>query len=84
MEPTKELADAIYCERVKRARKLSTGERLATCIELFEGATGMMRDGIRHQFPRLDREAVEAELRRRLGRLRQLHEHGIYRPVKAD
>ena len=34
----KALADAIYVAKVKRARRLTVGERLDTAIELFEGA----------------------------------------------
>lgn len=84
MEPTKELVDSIYRRKVLRARTLTEGERLATGIELFEGATGMMRDGIRHQFPGSSEERVEEILRQRLNRLRQVHEHGIYRRVDAE
>jgi hypothetical protein len=50
-------------------------------IELFEGALGMMRDGIRSQFPGLDESGVEDVLRKRLRRLRQVSDHGIYRPA---
>jgi len=38
---------AIYADKVRRARALSVGERIDTAIELFEGALGLMRDGIR-------------------------------------
>ncbi|MFV1995527.1 MAG: hypothetical protein ACC661_08820 [Verrucomicrobiales bacterium] len=82
-ENIKELADAIYRDKVLRARRLSEGERFATGIELFEGATGLMRDGIRHQFPEADEEKVEILLRQRLNRLRQVHEYGLYRAVDS-
>ena len=75
----KPLADAIYADKVRRARALTIGERIDTSIELFEGALGLMRDGIRHQFPNLDAEGVEGMLRKRLRRLRQVADHGIYR-----
>lgn len=84
MEPTVELIDSIYRRKVLRARELSVGERLATGIELFEGASGLMRDGIRHQFPDLDEEQVEKTLRQRLNRLRQVHEHGVYRKAETQ
>jgi len=77
----KPTADAIYADKVRRARALTIGERIDTSIELFEGALGMMRDGIRSQFPSLDDSGVENMLRKRLGRLRQVAEHGIYRPA---
>lgn len=75
----KALADAIYVAKVKRARRLTVGERLDTAIELFEGALGLMRDGIRAQFPEADEDHVEVILRSRLRRLRQVNEHGLYR-----
>ena len=40
-----------------------------------------MRDGIRAQFPSQSPEQVEQTLRQRLQRIRQLHEHGLYRPL---
>jgi len=74
-ENIKALADAIYADKVRRARRLSLGERIDTAIELFEGALGMMRDGNRAQFPDKDETEVEALLR---WRLRQVGEQGIY------
>ncbi|MCB1232706.1 MAG: hypothetical protein KDN19_20850 [Verrucomicrobiae bacterium] len=75
------LSSAIYRDKVLRARQLSVAERLETGIELFEGAVGMMRDGIRHQFPAAGPEEVEEILRRRLKRLRQVEERGLFRAV---
>ena len=85
-ENIKALADAIYADKVRRARALSVGERIDTAIELFEGALGVMRDGIRTQFPEKNEADVEAMLRWRLRRLRQVGEHGIYtkEPVKTS
>lgn len=85
-ENIKALADAIYADKVRRARALSVGERIDTAIELFEGALGMMRDGIRAQFPEKNEADVEALLRWRLRRLRQVGEHGIYskQPLKTS
>ena len=77
----KPMADAIYADKVRRARALTIGERIDTSIELFEGALGMMRDGIRSQFPGFDDNEVENMLRKRLRRLRQVADHGIYRPA---
>lgn len=77
------MADAIYADKVRRARALTIGERIDTSIELFEGALGMMRDGIRSQFPGLDDNGVENMLRKRLRRLRQVSDHGIYQRKSA-
>ena len=46
--------------------------------ELFEDACERMAMGIRAQFPELTSAEVSDELLRRLNRLRQVHEHGIY------
>jgi len=78
----RDLVDPIYRSKVLAARKLSVGERLATGIELFESALGMMRDGIRAQFPDLNPDEVEALLSKRLKRLKQVHEHGLYQDTK--
>lgn len=72
------MADAIYAEKVRRARTLTVGERMETGIELFESGLGVMRDGIRNQFPDADESEVEKILKQRLARLKQLHEHGVY------
>ena len=75
------LADAIYADKVRRARQLTVAERIETCIELSEGAIGLMKDGIRAQFEISDEQRVEDILRQRLRRLRQLSDHGLYRPL---
>jgi len=77
-ENIQELADSIYARKVRRARAMTVGERIDTGIELFEGSLGMMRDGIRHQFPEADENEVETILQRRLARLKQVHENGLY------
>ncbi len=72
------LADSIYARKVRRARALTVGERIDTGIELFEGSLELMRAGIRSQFPHADESEVDAILRRRLARLKQVHDHGLY------
>jgi hypothetical protein len=74
----KELADAIYAEKIRRARAMTPGERMEAGIELFEASLGVMRDGIRMQHPEADDDAVETILKRRLDRLRRMNDHGIY------
>ena len=78
------LADAIYADKVRRARMLSIGERIDLSFELFEGSLGLMRDGIRAQQGITDPDKVEAVLRQRLKRLRQVADHGIYRPISSQ
>jgi hypothetical protein len=46
--------------------------------ELFAEACERMAMGIRVQFPNATPTEVQIELRRRLDRIRQVEEHGIY------
>ncbi len=43
----------------------------------------MMRDGLRTQFPRVDEAELEIILRKKLRRLRQLEQHGLYQKASA-
>lgn len=81
MEPTKELIDSIYVEKVLRARRQSGDEKLLDGARLFDMACVRMRDGIRHAYPSADAEEVERRLRNQLWRLRYVAEHAIYRPA---
>jgi hypothetical protein len=78
----KGLIDPIYRDKVLAARKMSVGDRIASGIELFEGAVGMMRDGLCGQFPELSPSEVEELLVKRLKRLRQIQEHGLFQTTK--
>ena len=75
------LADAIYRERVRRARAAPASQKMGWGAELFSEACDRMRAGIRAQFADADSADVERILRQRLDRLRRLHEHGIYQPA---
>jgi Rv0078B-related antitoxin len=79
---TKSKVDPIYRDKVLAARKMSVGERIASGIELFEGAVGMMRDRLCGQFPELSPNKVEELLVKRLKRLRQIQEHGLFHTTK--
>ncbi|NOS99905.1 MAG: hypothetical protein HOP29_04700 [Phycisphaerales bacterium] len=74
MEPTAELIDDIYREKVLRARKMTVEEKLLAGPRLFEFACRIMREGIRMQHADFDDAAVEDELRRRLAIARRLEE----------
>lgn len=83
MEPTKELADALFRDKVEMAKRMTVGERFDSAIELFEGALGMMRAGIRHQFPDAGEPEVERIVRERLAIFERLQSRGIYSPAEA-
>ncbi len=74
MEPTRELVDTIYRDRVERARQTPMSRKLLAGAELFEEACRRMDAGIRLQHPDLDADGRLDLIRRRLDRLRQVRE----------
>ena len=79
--PFQPLMDDIFREKVRRARLESPEQKLVDGLDLFEEALTWMRVGVRGQFSRHDEAQVEAEVHRRIARIRQVEEHGIYQPV---
>ena len=75
------LSDALYAGKVRRARAAPAHLKMGWGAELFSEACTRMRCGIRAQFPAFDDAAVETTLRRRLKRLRQVAEYGIFQPA---
>lgn len=59
-------------EQIEMARRMTPGERLRMCLDLFDRSCALMRAGIRHQFPHLDEPGVERVLRERLEIARRL------------
>lgn len=74
MQPTKEVIDQMYRERVQRARQMSPEDKLLAGAELFDRSCRIMTDGIRHQFPDADESRVQQILRERLRIARRLEE----------
>ena len=72
MEPTQELVDDIYRERVLRARRAPLGDKLLAGGELFEHVCNWMRAGLRNENPDADAETIEELLRKRLELSRRL------------
>jgi hypothetical protein len=72
MEPTQELLDAIYRDRVLRARQVPPGKKLLAGAELFDQVCRRMRAGLRDENPEAGEQTIEALLRRRLKLLRRL------------
>ena len=77
------IIDEIYREKVLRARARTPDERFTDGLELFDESLAWMRDGVRMQHPGFSDEEIEAEVARRFARVRQIEDHGIYRPVPA-
>jgi hypothetical protein len=72
MQPTKELIDAIFRERVQKARCMSPEDKLLAGPRLFDHACQLMAVGIRSQFPEADESRVQEILRERLALVRRL------------
>ncbi len=72
MEPTPELIDAIYIEKVLRARHTPVPQKLEAGPMLFELACEAARAGIRAQNPGAAPDQVEQLLRQRLKLAAQL------------
>lgn len=66
MEPTQDLIDDLYRERVLRAREMSPEEKFLAGPRLFEMASRIVMDGIRHQHPDADEARVRQILAQRL------------------
>ncbi len=72
MQPTQELIDGIYRERVLRARAMPIDEKFIAGPRLFRRVCRIMVDGIRNQFPNASEEEVQDILRQRLALARRL------------
>lgn len=77
----KELQDSIYREKVLRARRMSTAERLATSFELIDFAYEQMLGGVHMQFPKVSREEALQILGKRLDRLRAMDDRKLFVPA---
>ncbi len=74
MQPTRELADALFREQVETARAMTVEQRILAGMSLSELACRVTMDGIRHQFPEADETEVARLLAERLALARRLEE----------
>ncbi|MGD0462387.1 MAG: hypothetical protein ABSB74_07850 [Tepidisphaeraceae bacterium] len=72
MEPTSELIDALYREKVLRARRMTLQKRVEVGAALSDIGRQMMRDAIRRENPSASEEEVRQLMRRRLELKRKL------------
>ena len=72
MQPTQELIDDIYRERVLRARRTPGEEKLLDAARLFDFSCRIMADGIRNEYPDADEQRVQELLAQRVDLLRRL------------
>jgi len=74
MQPTQELIDDLFRERVLRARRTPPGEKLLDGFRLFEMALVFTRAGIRAENPGADDNRIEELLAKRIALLNRLEE----------
>lgn len=74
----KELQDAIYREKVLRARQMTIAERLDEVFDLSNRQMGMMLAGAMHRLGTMDQEKGWDEVSRWLARLDRVRDHGLY------
>ncbi len=74
MQPTPELLDRLYLQKVQAARQMTPEERVLACFQLTEFVRRGLEDGIRHQFPGACEDEVQRKLRERVSSVRRLDE----------
>ena len=72
MQPTKELIDELFLDKVRQARNTPPVERLLNGARLFDFSCRIMCDGIRHQHPDAGPEEVKRLLFERIALSRKL------------
>ncbi len=74
MEPTLDLIDALFRDRVRAARAMSPEDRFLAGPRLFHWACEITKAGIRQQYPDADEQRVLQLLRERLAWGRRLEQ----------
>jgi hypothetical protein len=74
VEPSKELIDQLYRERILRARAMPPEAKLVMGLRLFDRSCRIMADGIRGEFPDAGEDRVQEILRARLALIRRLEQ----------
>jgi hypothetical protein len=77
------LIDAIFLDKVARAKARSMEEKILDGPRLFDENCAFMRSAIGAQFPELNEAQIEDELRRRLAIAREIDSADIYRDVES-
>jgi hypothetical protein len=75
MDPSPELIDEMYRQRVLAAKAMSPEEKLLAGPRLFALSCRIMADGIRDEYPDADETTVQKILRERLALIRRLEQN---------
>jgi hypothetical protein len=83
VEPTPELVDAIYREKVLRARRMTVQRRMEVGAELSDVGRQMMREAILRQNLMATEEEIRVEMRKRFELARKLRDIPLPQSGKA-
>ena len=72
------LADAIYRDRVLRARAEDPCEKFMDGFRLFESSLGFVKMGVESEMGCGDDEAIALAVQQRFDIVRKMREHGLY------
>lgn len=84
MDNIKRLADDLYRQRIIRARRISSAEKLMEGPRLFDAVCERMKAAIRAQAPDADEDEVQQLLLQHIRRLRKVEEHAVYLPLECS
>ena len=76
------LADAIYRDKVRRARQQDPIQKLLDGFELFERGLELTKLDVIRKIGTSDEAAVQEALRDRFERVRQVREAHLYQPLR--
>ncbi len=79
-EPTQELIDAIFADKVRQARRMSIEERLRAGGDMFDEECERFKAQTRQKHPDWTAEQVEIALRAHVAEQRRIDDAGLYRP----
>ena len=83
VEPTPELVEALYREKVLRARRMTPQRRIEVGAELSDLGRQMMREAILRQNPAATEQEIRLEMRYRFNLARKLEDIPLPQSGKA-
>lgn len=72
MNPTRQLIDELYLDKIRAARQMSPEQRFFAGPRLFARCRRVMLDGLRHENPDADEQRLRDLLRERLALIRRV------------
>jgi hypothetical protein len=74
VQPTKELIDDLYRDKVRQARQMSVEQKILAGPQLFEMSCRIVMEGIRDDFPSADEARVREIFEEHMRILRRLRD----------